>query len=191
MMKITEIEISGVVPLYFRGKQIGSIEARMCVGRMDCLGIQLECGVFLELPAAMDVSEQIGVPRITVIEGKPAETFVIFGGERIYWISTAGKVEKYFQTYRAYDFTEYWVATVIERPGDAVLIYEAGVTVIDEDLNIRCHKEKYFNDFFVSLDGNSILLLRDHETEWRMQLDESNDLSRLISIADSSKCLKS
>ena len=55
-------------------------------------------------------------------------------------------------------------------------VYEAGVSVIDEDLTIRCHRAKYFNDFFVALDGDSILLLRDHETEWRMQLAGENKL---------------
>lgn len=174
-MKITEVAIIGVVPLYFQGRQIGSIGARRCAGKMDCLGIRLECGVFMELPAALDISERIETPRIFVIEGKPTDTFVIFGGERIYWISTAGKIEKDFQTFRTYADAEYWETKIIERPSDAVLIYEAGVSVIDEDLRIRCHKAKFYNDFFVVIEGDSITLLRDHDTEWRMQLVEGSN----------------
>lgn len=169
-MKITEIAIIGVVPLYFQRRQIGSVETRTCGGRIDCLGIRLGCGVFLELPAAMDISERLRTPRIFVIEGKQNETFAIFGGERIYWISTSGKIEKDFQTFRTYADAEYWETKLIERPSDAVLIYEAGVSVIDEDLRITCHKAKFFNDFFVAIEGDSITLLRDHNTEWRMQL---------------------
>ncbi len=174
-MKITEIAIIGVVPLYFQRRQIGSVEARACAGRIDCLGIRLECGAVLELQAALDISERLRMPRIFVIEGKPNETFAIFGGERIYWVSTAGKIEKDFQTFRAYADAEYWETKLIERPRDAVLIYEAGVSVIDEDLRIRCHKAKFINDFFVAIEGDSITLLRDHDTEWRMQLVEGND----------------
>jgi hypothetical protein len=175
IMKITEIAIIGLVPLYFQGRQIGSIEARTCAGGIDCLGIRLECGVFLELSAAMDISEQLQAPRIFVIEGKPNETFAIFGGERIYWISTAGKVVKDFQTFRTYAEAEYWETKIINRPSDAVLIYESGVSVIDEDLRIRCHKIKFFNDFFAALEGDSITLLRDHDVKWRMQLVQEND----------------
>lgn len=174
-MKITEIAVIDVVPLYFQRREIGSVEARTCVGRIDCLGIRLKCGVFLELPAAMDISERLRTARIFVLEGKPNETFVIFGGERISWISTAGKVERDFQTFRTYAEAEYWETKIIERPSDAVLIYEAGVSVIDEDLRIRCHKPKFFNDFFVAIEGDSITLLRDHDTEWRMQLVDAND----------------
>lgn len=118
----------------------------------------------------MDISERLRTPRIFVIEGKQNETFAIFGGERIYWISTSGKIEKDFQTFRTYADAEYWETKLIERPSDAVLIYEAGVSVIDEDLRITCHKAKFFNDFFVAIEGDSITLLRDHNTEWRMQL---------------------
>jgi hypothetical protein len=174
-MKITEVAIIGVVPLYFQRRLIGSVETRICADRIDCLGIRLECGAFLELPAAMDISERLQTPRIFVIEGKPNETFAIFGGERLYWISTAGKVEKDFQTFRTYAEAEYWETKLIERPSNTVLIYEAGVTVIDDDLKVRCHKAKFFNDFFVAIEGDSITLLRDHDTEWRMQLGEGND----------------
>ena len=174
-MKIIEIAIIGVVPVYFQGRRIGSVEARKCAGKIDCLGIRLECGVFLELPAAVDISEQLETPRIFVIEGKPNETFVLFGGERIYWISTGGRVEKDFQTFRTAPYTEYWGTKIIERPRDVVLIYEAGVLVMDEDLRIGCNKAKFFNDFFVAIEGDWITLLRDHDTEWRMQLVEGSD----------------
>jgi hypothetical protein len=177
MMKITEIAIFGIAPLYFKNSQIGSVEARACAGRIDCLGIRLECGAVLELQAAIDISERLRRPRIFVIESKSNETFAIFGGERIYWITTAGKVEKDFQTFRSYSEAEYWETKLIERPNDVVLIYEAGVSVIGEDLRIRCHKAKFFNDVFVAIEGDSITLLRDHETEWRMQLAEGNDSS--------------
>ena len=174
-MKITEVAIFDVVPLYFQRKQIGSVEALTCAGRIGCLSIRLECGAVLELQAAIDISERLRTPRIFVIEGKPNETFAIFGGERIYWISTLGKVEKDFQTFRTYADAEYWETKLIERPSDVVLIYEAGVSVMDEDLRIRCHKAKFSNDFFVAIEGDSITLLRDHDTEWRMQLVEGND----------------
>jgi hypothetical protein len=105
-----------------------------------------------------------------LIEGKPDSRFFVFGGEKAYWLSVEGKVENVLKTFRTYTDAEYWETRVIERPNDIVIIYEAGVLAVDEDLNIKCHKSKLFNDIVASIEGDSLRLLRDHDTEWHMQL---------------------
>jgi hypothetical protein len=169
-MKVTEIALANSSPFYFQGKQLGTIERGSLAGRADSLKVRIGGGSFLELPAAVDISEQLRAPRVFLIEGKPDGRFFIFGGEKAYWLSVEGRVENLLTTFRTYTDAEYWETRVIERPNDIVIIYEAGVLAVDEDLNIKCHKSKLFNDIVASIEGDSLRLLRDHDTEWHMQL---------------------
>jgi hypothetical protein len=175
-MRVTEMALSNSSPLYFQGKQLGTIEREALAGRADSLRLRIDCGSFLKLPAAVDISEQLSTPRVFLIEGTPDSRFFVFGGEKGYWLSIEGKVENVLQTFRTYTDAEYWETRVIERPNDVVIIYEAGVLAIDEDLNIKCHKSKLFNDLVTSIEGDSLRLLRDHDIEWHMQLVDGNDL---------------
>ena len=44
--------------------------------------------------------------------------------------------------------------------------------VLDDNLSVRSHQPKLFNDLFQGMDGNAIRFIRDHEQEWLMMLDE-------------------
>jgi hypothetical protein len=168
-MRVTEITLASRSPLLFEGKEIGTLECCRSREGDSSLRLRFDERTLLELPA-VDHSERLDYPRVFVIAGKPSDTLVLFGGEQVYWLSTEGKLRKIFKTFRSSDTEEYWETQIIERSRDVVIVYEAGILVIDENLAITCHKQKLFNDFFVSIEGDSIKFLRDQETEWQMQL---------------------
>jgi hypothetical protein len=172
----TEIELTGVQPLRFRGKQIGTAELRETRDRNDGLALHFETGAHAELPAAVDVSEELSIPRIFIIEGADPNTFMLFGGERLYWISTGGEVNSEIALFRELGEAEYWTTDIIQRDGAAavVIIYEAGVLMIDEALQVRWHKPKLYNDLFVAVEENVLKFRRDHEEEWFMRLEDGS-----------------
>ena len=61
--------------------------------------------------------------------------------------------------------------TILEQPKSLIFIYESGVLVIDERLQVVLHREKLINDFFVAIEGNALRFLRDHDEEWLMPMD--------------------
>jgi hypothetical protein len=175
-MKVSEVTLAKRATLSLNGREFGAAECAPVADRADALRIQLKNGGELELPAAVDVSEQLRAPRIFLIEGESSDAVFLFGGEKAYRLSIMGEVDAVLQTFRTYKNAEYWNTDIIARPHDVVIVYEAGVLVVDEALAPKFHKSKLFNDFFASLEGDSVRLLRDHETEWRMQLADTSDV---------------
>ena len=171
-MEWTEIALSGVQPLQFRGKQISTAELRETRDRNDGLALHFETGAHVELRAAVDVSEDLSIPRIFIIEGACPNTFMLFGGERLYWISTSGEVNSEIALFRELGESEYWTTNIIQQEGAVVIIYEAGVLVIDGALQVRWHKPKLYNDFFVAVEGNVLKFRRNHEEEWFLRLED-------------------
>lgn len=169
-MRVTELVLANGSPFHFQGKQLGTIEYGTLTGRADSLKVRIGDGSVLDLPAAVDISEQLRAPRVFLIEGERKDRLLVFGGEKAYWLSAEGKIENVLKTFRTYADAEYWETRIIERPNDIVIIYEAGVLAVDEDLNVKCHKSKLFNDVVASIEGDSLRLLRDHDMEWHMQL---------------------
>jgi hypothetical protein len=170
-MKITEITLDRTQPLFFRGEEVARINKRDCQHLINCLAIRFLRNGELELPSAVDISERLDCPRIFVIQGKPSDTFLVFGGELLHWVTTDGTISKTMPLFRTTGNQEYWVTQIVERDNSMIVIYEAAVLVIDEALNVVFHKRKFFNDDFVSLEGNAIKFLRDHEDEWFMPLE--------------------
>jgi len=169
-MRVNEITLTNSSPLFIEGQQVGTAERGADASKADFLRIRFSSGSFLELPGGVDISEQLRAPRFFMIKGMSDSRLFIFGGENAYWLSTEGKIENVLKTFRTYADAEYWETKIIERSSDIVIIYEAGVLVVDEALTIKCHKSKLFNDVFSSIEGDSLRLLRDHDTEWQMQL---------------------
>ena len=168
-----EIELTGVRPLHFKGKRIGTAERRDAWGsRVDSLALRFDTGAHTELRAAVDVSERLSNPRVFVIEGTSSDTFLLFGGERLYWVSTTGEVRSEFATFRKWGDEEYWVTEIIQRQGAIVIIYELGVLMIDEALQVRWHQPKYLNDDLIAVAGDALKFSRDGEEEWLIRLED-------------------
>ena len=174
-MEWTEIELTGVRPLHFKGKRIGTAERRDASGsRVDSLALRFDTGAHAELRAAVDVSEHLSNPRVFIIEGTSPDTFLLFGGERMYWLSTSGEVKSEFVTFREWGDEEYWVTDIIQHQRAIVIIYELGVLMIDEALRVRWHQPKYFNDDLVTVEGDALKFSRDGEEEWFIRLEDGS-----------------
>jgi hypothetical protein len=174
-MEWTEIELTGVRPLHFKGKRIGTAERRDAWGsRIDSLALRFDTGVHAELRAAVDVSEHLSNPRVFIIEGTSPDTFLLFGGERMYWISPNGAVKSEFATFREWGNEEYWMTEIIHQQGALVTIYDSGVLMIDEALQVRWHQSKYFNDDLAAVEGGALKFSRDGQEEWFMRLEDGS-----------------
>jgi hypothetical protein len=174
-MEWTEVELTGVQPLHFKGKRIGTVERRDAWGsRVDSLALRFDTGALAELRAAVDVSEQLSNPRVFIIEGTSPDTFLLFGGERLYWVSANGEVKSEFATFREWGSEEYWVTDIIPQQDALVIIYESGVLMIGEALQVRWHQSKYFNDDLVAVEGRALKFSRDGQEEWIIRLEDGS-----------------
>jgi hypothetical protein len=173
-MKWTEITLRGVQSLQVGGRRVGTVERRETADRIDGLSIHFDTGPHLELRAAVDVSEQLECPRVVVIEGAPRDVFLLFGGEKAYWLTSDGAVKAEFPLFRKWGEEEFWTMRIIDHGSEVVVIYEAGVMAIDEALQVRWHKPKLLNDQFVGLGDNVIKFARDDDAEWFMRLEDGS-----------------
>jgi hypothetical protein len=168
-MKLDDINLNVSQPLEFRGSRIGAMEL---IGprKSDRLRINIDNGSVLELDHAIDVSEMLEFPRIFVVEGELADTLVLLGGERAYWLTVAGKKTADLKLFRREADEEYWTTKIIERRGDLIFIYEAGVLILNSRLEATFHREKFYNDILVSVEDNTLKFVRDHDEVWFMQI---------------------
>jgi hypothetical protein len=66
-------------------------------------------------------------------------------------------------------------ASEIIRHQDAlIVIYESGVLMIDEALQVLWHQSKYFNDDFVAIEGRALKFSRDGQEEWLIRLEDGS-----------------
>ena len=136
------------------------------------LRLNFENGSTLELDRAIDISEQLESPRISIVEGVLADTFVLLGGERAYWLTIDGKKTSDLKLFRTEGDEEYWTANIVKRPGDLIFIYEAGVLILNSKLEVTLHRQKFYNDILVSVEDNTLKFVRDHNTEWFMPISD-------------------
>lgn len=169
-MKYTQYNLTGPKALIVHGVELGTIERRNYSDRSNGLRIFYK-GRVVDLPSAVDVSEELDEPRIFVIEGANTDKFFIFGGENAFWVSIDVTEITRLNLFREYRDQEYWTTTILEQPKALIIIYEAGVLVINEALKVLTQKPKFFNDFFVAIEEKGIKFLRDHEEEWLMPMD--------------------
>jgi hypothetical protein len=152
-MKYTEIILRNGQPLQFDGERIGTVQVQETADRIDGLTVHFDNGPHVELRAVVDVSEQLECPRVFVIEGALPDAFLLIGGEKAYEIATDGTVRSEASLFRKWGEEEYWTTRIIEHASGVIVIYEAGVMAIGEDLALRWHTPKFFNDVKGSVNG--------------------------------------
>jgi hypothetical protein len=96
------------------------------------------------------------------------------GGTRLHHLAADGSRRGATELFRRSADQEYWQTKIVERERDLIVIYEAGVLVIDETLKIPFHQPKLYNDVFSNIEGNEIRFVRDHDREWVMALSDSS-----------------
>jgi hypothetical protein len=57
------------------------------------------------------------------------------------------------------------------------MIYEGGVLAMDENLQVRWQKKKFFNDVFLALEADRLKFVQDGETQWSMRADDGSTLT--------------
>jgi hypothetical protein len=173
-MKIEEITLDRAKSLQLGGHEFATIERRDCRGRDDCLAIWKGTDPDSVLVGAVDVSEQIDGPRVFSFEGARSDLLMLFGGENAYWIGTDGKATAELALFRTWGNAEYWTTTMIEHNQLMIIIYEAGVLIIDRLLDVVSHKPKYFNDVFVDIKDEALTFVRDNTLRWSMLLRDGS-----------------
>ena len=134
------------------------------------LRVSFEGDRLLELPDAVDVSQALDDPRVFVIEGRRADHVFLFGGKQIYSIGSVGGIERTLRLFREDDLTEYWDTLLFDRQDTLLVVYESGVLVLDDLFHVRFHQKKLINDVLANLEKNRLMFVRDHETEWYLDL---------------------
>lgn len=175
-MKYTEITLRDVQPLPFGGKRIGTVQLHETADRIDGLAIHFDNGPHVELRAVVDVSEQLERPRVFVIEGALPDAFLLIGGENAYRITLDGMVKAEASLFRKWGEEEYWATRIIEHASGLIVIYEAGVMAIGEDLALRWHTRKLLNDDFTAIERNALKFCRDNDTEYFIQIDNGTQV---------------
>ena len=170
-MKHLQYNLTEVQPLTIGGVTLGTIERIDYYDRTNGLRIVTKDGHQVDLPSAVDISERLEAPRVFVIEGADPNRFFILGGETGFWVSIDVTQIARLKLFREAGTEEYWETSILEQPQVLIIIYEAGVVVIDERLQVLMHREKLFNDFFVAIEDNALKFVRDHDAEWLMPLD--------------------
>ena len=157
-------------PFIVHGLTFGTIERIDHRDRSNGLRIRSSNEGHLDLPDAVDISEQLEAPRVFVVEGVDQSLFFVFGGQTCFWVSTDLREADRLTLFRETHLEEYWTTTVLEQPNTLIFIYELGVLVIDERLRVLMHEGKLLNDVFVGIEVNTLKFVRDHEQEWLMPL---------------------
>lgn len=170
-MKYTEITLKDIQPLQFGGERIGTVQLHETADRIDGLVVHFDSGPHFELHAVVDVSEQIEHPRVFVIEGALPDAFLVVGGERAYRMTIDGMVTTEASLFRKWGEEEYWTTRIIEHGSCLIVIYEAGVMAIGQDLALRWHTRKLLNDDFLAVEGDALKFRRDNDTEYFIQID--------------------
>ena len=173
-MRVAEIQLIRREPLSFKGRALATVEQQLGDDGIDQgLVMRFDSGPELLLPGAIDTSEERSAPRILVIEGTPENAFIIMGGEKIYRLTTSGKFRVLDSLFlRADRDEEYWTIDTIYRNEGIIIVYETGVLRIDEALEVRWHKRKFVNDFFIGLREDFLVLSRDDGPEWSIRLTD-------------------
>src|SRR5215204_968865 len=172
-LKHYEYSLKTPQSLTFQGQVVGTIERTDFRDRTNGLRIRSVEGAQIDLPSAVDLSEQLDEPRIFVSEGLDPNQFFLFGGEIAFWVTSDVTQVSRFDLFRQTGLEEYWTTTILEQPQSLIFIYESGVLMIDESLHVVMHREKLINDFFVAIEGDALRFSRDHGDSWLMPLDSA------------------
>ncbi len=171
-MKVTQLILNDRGTIYFRDGGAAEAERVSLVnGRSDGLRITFPLGARLELPNAVDVSEQIDEPRIHYVVARHIDKIFIFGGKVAYWIDQKANLVNELPTHRTLGDEKYWSITpLLWREGEAIFVYEGGVLAIDKNLELRWHIRKNYSDLLGETSRDWITLVRNQEECYDLSL---------------------
>lgn len=168
--RVTMIELAGRQPLQVRLKQVGTIWRPDAEHQPATITLQAIDGANKYLHDAVDLGEMLDVPRVFLLEGTLSDRFMLLGGCTAYALATDGAIISTFRLLRTRGTEEYWSMQFVKWRSNLVVVFEAGILVIDSELRPVWQHGKLFNDTFVSLEGDTLTFLRDHEEKWQLQV---------------------
>lgn len=130
-------------------------------------------GASIELRGAADDGETTDFVRVFVLAGSPIDRLLILGGEVAYRINTRGDLAEPIPLDRTAADAEYWSTEIRSTPSGLAVICEGEVLLVGEDLTVKFHAGKAYNDFLTAVSGNTLWFTLDHEETWSMTLDAS------------------
>ena len=130
------------------------------------LCVALSKGKNVRLPDVLDTSAFALEPTVTVITGLPGAGMFLFGGESAYRVGCDGSEVQKEETHRESRDGEYWDLNPVPCEHGVLLVYEAGVLLVNEQLQVVWHRKKFYNDRFDGLDGDVLNFLRDEADHW-------------------------
>ncbi|MBA5871845.1 MAG: hypothetical protein GDA68_17905 [Nitrospira sp. CR2.1] len=171
-MKWQELILRGRQLLLFPDLKQARLHWSYSCADVRVLHVSCENGNVLELPDAVDAGEMLDDPRVFVLEGRRIDHVCLIGGAQTYSISSIGGIEKSERLFRENRFTEYWNTLLFDRQDDLLIVYESGVLILDDLFRVRFHQKKMINDVLSNVGKNRLTFVRDHETEWSMDLPD-------------------
>jgi hypothetical protein len=128
----------------------------------DDLSVKFASGPELVLAGVIDADERFLWPRLHLFVGVDPTQLLFFGGPAAYRVRSDGHVLERLETQR--DLADYECGSLdVITAGDiAVIVYEVGILVIDDDLRRRWLRRKYMNQHRVTLEDDAIWIREPH-----------------------------
>jgi len=160
-MKWTEIQLDRPQEIAFPNGMFATTEYAGYRIDRDTMRLHFWNDSRVTLTSLVDVSAQIDGPRVFAIAGRRNDALLLTGGITGYILDSAGAIVGEIALRRNLEDTQYWKSLLVDQEDLLLMVYESGVIAIDAMFNIRWHKSKYFNDFYIGTDGGTLVLGRD------------------------------
>jgi hypothetical protein len=134
-------------------------------------------GLSIELRDVVDDGETTLGTRVFAVQGSAPDRLFLIGGPTAYRISSAGAVERKVDLLRRWQDAEHWTTELVTVTAGLLIVYEAGVLLLTDELDLRWHQAKYFNDTLARVEDDVAVFVRDHDQEWRVSLKDGAQLS--------------
>lgn len=163
-----EVDLSACRQIEIKGKSLSigkSINADDKGRRAKVLQLASSGGNLIELESAVDNSQCLDYPRVFLIFSESVgDNMVVLGGRIVYWLDTISmRAYKSYVLEREDQDVEYWENEILPVEFGYLIVYEAGVFLIDGQLDLVWHRSKSYNDKVELSDQSTMKIISDDE----------------------------
>lgn len=161
-MNWVQLQLRGRVTLPFVGdKQCFARLAGNELGSPDRRDLVVETGLYqaTTLSRVVDTDQALAMPRVLVIQGSEPSELFLFGGEMAYWLTSDGKIAGEAPTYRDYRIDDLWSLEIIPFGENLIVVYETGLLVINEALELKWQRRKYIGEHLHLVNDDKVQLV--------------------------------
>lgn len=117
--------------------------------------------------------EDVNIPTckcMYIIQGSGLEDLLLLVGDSLFHLSSLGETVCVLKLNREERDEKFW-STHLERTHIGTLvIYEGGLFLVGNDLTLKWHRMKYYNDIFSGINEGEVILAQDHDVIWSVNL---------------------